>query len=732
MLGALSKDPSLGGLLGLVDDLFSASIDGKASDATLDQAAEFLQAFADTLNAWRTGSSRELDWRGLISVDDAGGEVRETVEFFVLPVVNYDSMDPAGPAIAKLRALAQSVEELADGTVRMRLTGVPVLAHEDGQYIGPQAGVAGAVSFVLVALVLWFALRSRAMLGALLFTLLVSLCIALGGATLFVGHLNLISIAFGVLCIGLGVDFGIHFCLRCRESALGSTSTADVLHAASAELRRPLCLCMVTTSIAFLAFLPTDFVGMAELGVITACGLVASFLATLTVLPAALMWLFPDELPKGNARSAPLEWLARWIAAQPKWALVAMALLTLGAMFPAAQMRFDADPLAVRDPEAESVQLMRALLAGQDGSPWGMNVLVADEAQARAIGERLVALPSVRDVRTSSAVLPVEQDLALDLIDETALAVLPSLTPGARIPHDVDALRGALEQLRERTTALAKLKPGMPPVTALSRALSELSDPRIERLSAADFSTLETQLMRGFLPTTQYLGELLEPDEVTAATLPESLRRLVLADDGRHRVEVFPARALEDLPVLEEFVNAVLGVDPDAYGEALTISQVSGVVLRAFAFAFAVGAIAIVLVGLGSLRSVGATLTIVVPIAVACVLTIGACKVLGVSLNFANVIVLPLLLGIGIDTAIHLVHRARSGDAAALLSTGTARAAFFSGLTTLVSFGTMAFVRHEGLASLGAMLWVGVLAVLIANFVIIPAWLALPIRSSAK
>ena len=749
LLGTLSRDPSLGGLLALVNGLLDPSSSGDNRAQLIEQTTPFLGRFADTLQVWVERKPGQLNWSALFEKDPANDEPRRAI-FFALPVVDYASTDPAANAIKALDAIAGELPEIRSGAAQLRMTGVPVLAHEDGKYIGPQAGIAGAFSAVLVVLVLSIALGNRRMLGALVLTLVSALCLTAGAAAIIVGHLNLISIAFGVLCIGLGVDFGIHYSLRCkdlsRSNKADGLSTLSTLKATAVELKRPLILCAITSSVAFIAFVPTGFVGMAELGLITASGLGASLLATFTVLPAALAWLLPDRIPQNQYRCVPLEWMDKLLVGREKLVLICVFVLGLLALIPASRLHFDADPLGVRDPKADSVRLLRELLKDDNASPLAMNVLVDDAEAAEALAKQLREIPLVGSVTTASDLLPADQDDAIEAIEDTAFAILPTLEI---MPARVYPDGALLERFRDLHLQVIRAATEFPQNTSLQQLQEALA--KTLRGDNRDYSDLEQRLFTTFPATIIRLTAMLQPDPISVESLPPTLQKMILDVSGKHRIEINPDASSgidgSDIKRVGEFVDAVLEVAPEAYGEGYAIREISEVVLRAFAFAFAIAALAILAISYLSLRDFRRTLAVVLPLVFACLFTVAICVMLGIALNFANVIVLPLLLGIGIDTAIHLVHRANTeGDEvnnskkskiskaldnkSSLLQSSAASAAFYSGLTTLVSFGTMAFARHQGLASLGAMLWIGVLVVLLVNFILIPALLGVNSRNT--
>ncbi len=733
VLGALSRDPGLAGLLRTLGRVHAADTgDGAAGRAAAHAAATagldtVLGEIARVLAAWRRGEPGAMDWQSS-GLDAPGGDAAPGRRIlFVLPVVDYASMDPAGPAVTALRAIARALPAVASGEVAVRLTGVPVLAHDDGEHVAAQAGLAGAVSLALVLAVLARGLGSWRMLGAVAATLLAGLAWTVGLATVLVGHLNVISIAFGVLAIGLGVDFAIHFALRFAE-ARPAAASAPALREAARATGPALALCAATTAAGMLAFTPTDFDAMAELGVIMAGGMAACLLATFSVLPALLA-----GMPQPPRAASPLLVRAagRLVAARPRTTVAVFAALALAAAGGLSQLRFDANPLAVRDPHAPSVQALQALLDERDGVTWNMNVLVAPHDDAAAKARRLRALDSVADVRTAADYLPGDQTRKLAMIDDAALAASPARTERPRPPLDVDEIREALLTLAHalRPPGREADRGGTPSADALAdearaaAAALAARDPARARAAASD---LQSRLLDGLEERLADVEALLAAEAVTPATLPPELAALVRARDGSERLEVLPAGDLTERRELARFVEQVLSVAPGAFGEAYVIHRLGALVVDAFALATALAFGAVVgLVWLAH-RSLRATALVALPLALACMLTLGAAALLGVRLDFANVIVLPLLLGIGVDTSIHLVHRAlTSAPQAPILESYTARAVLLSGLTTLASFGTLALSRHLGLASLGQLLCLGVVCVLAVNLLFLPALLAL-------
>jgi len=557
------------------------------------------------------------------------------------PAADYTAVEPALESIARVRAIAQELTHYPG--LRVRVTGDLAVLTEEMSEIRGQVALASIASFLLVAAVLLHTLGSFRLVMATAALLAVGLAWTAGFAALAVGRLNVLTAAFAVLYIGLGVDFGIHFALSFRERRALGEPPEKALREAGRNVGSSLFFCALTTAMGFLAFLPTDYTAVAELGIISAVGMFLSLLATLTWYPATI------ALGLGDSRrlesSAPYQislpsWPLRW----PRAVIAGSALLAAGAGVVASGVHFDENPLNVRDPRVESVRTMTELLADAEVSPWTIELLAADHAEASALAARLAALPEVASVRTLDDLLPADQAPKLAL-----LATLPA---------------GAV--------------PGLP--------------------------------LRA----------------VKAEDLPATLRERYRAPDGRQRIEVFAQEDLTRPGALPRFVDAVAAVRPDAAGAAVGTVAFARAIVTALREALTTAILSILALLLILWRSPRDTAIALAPLVLGSLCLAAATVLLDVPFNFANVIVLPLLLGIGVDSGIHLVHRYRLHlrQDRDILHTSTARAVFFSALTTLVSFLTLTLASHRGIASLALLLTLGMALMLAANLILVPALLA--------
>jgi hopanoid biosynthesis associated RND transporter like protein HpnN len=405
-------------------------------------------------------------------------------------------------------------------------------------------------------------------------------------------------------------------------------------------------------------------------------------------------------------------------------ALLAVAALTL-----LPRIHFDSNPLRVRDPSTDSVQAFNEMLADGDALPWNLNVLAPELESGRATAERLDALPPVDFALTLDDFVPEDQAEKMEVLEDAAFVLLPTLAAASTSmsPTAQEQLR-AVEDLERSLAALeaAETTPGL--AVAASRLHGSLEELRArwsrngaERALAIE--ALETALIGSLPEQLRILRNALEPGTVTLADLPDDLVGRMTATDGRARIEIFPAEDLNEQPALEAYVRAVQEVTPDAFGGGLVILETGRVVVRSLQQALATAAFLIAVLLVALWRNWLDALLVALPLALASLFTATGGVLLGVPFNFANVIVIPLLLGMGVDTGIHLVHRYRieklpDGN---LLHTSTAGAVVLSSLTTAASFGTLGLSSHLGMASLGRLLTLGITLILVCNLVVLPA-----------
>jgi hypothetical protein len=712
-LGQLAADPSARGLFAALT-LLGMGVERGEADLTTSQTA--LEAFRRTLSDAADGHARPMSWETLLAGDlaaQAGGYR------FVLaqPRLDYGALEPGGAASRAVREAAAALPWVKAGQARVRITGSVALADEEFASVA-QGAVAGIIgSLLLVTLWLVLAVRSWRLIVPILLTLALGLSLTTGFAALAVGTLNLVSVAFAILFVGIAVDFAIQFCVRLREMRLHTDSLQTALAVTAARVGPQILVAAAATACGFLAFVPTDFRGVAELGLIAGVGMLIAFACTLGFLPAALA-LFR---PRAEAREIGIAWGDRLEAglfrARAPVLVAALALAILGA-FLVPRLTFDSDPLHTKDPTSEAMRTLADLMTSPLTTPYSIDILAPDQARADALAAQLRGLPLVDDSITLSSFVPAGQPAKLAIIADAASILTATLAPRApAAPVTAADLRlAARTALAGMERAAARLPPGSV-VAGIADALRRLVAAPDARLTEADAA------LTGFLPLQlSRLRTALDAHPLTLADIPPDIARDWRLPDGRVRVQVAAKPQAHDSAGLRAFVAEVRAVAPEAGGSAVTIVASAETIVGAFRSAALLALVAIaVILGL-ALRRLTDVALVMAPLLLSALLTVVVAVLAPVTLNFANIIALPLLLGVGVSFNIYFVMNWRAG-AERFLGSATARAILFSALTTGTAFGSLALSRHPGTASMGSLLLLSLGCTLLATLLFVPALL---------
>lgn len=709
VIARLSDQPHLAGFLSLL-------VDSLNSEAELpEEVAEVIADLTGAFNQAAIDRPQTISWQHLLGNADTEQTYRRVV--LVSPPPNYDGAGARRQVLAGIRTEIAGLGLPARG-ITARLTGSLALQQEELDSVSDGI-VQGAIATVLlIVVILMLALRSWRLFAANLITLLAGLLLTAAFATFAIGHLNMISVAFAMLYIGLGIDFSIHYSLRYRELLHEGYAHGAAIQETSSDIGTSLVLCAFTSSIGFLAFVPTPFSGVAELGLISGFGMFASLLANLVLLPA-LLYLFNPPV-NVSVRSAPgimhkISWLSTH---QVHWVRFVAIVLALGSIWLAFGARFDSNPINLRDPDSESVRAYLDLMEAPASNPLTLTVIAGSDETA-ALSDALLALDEVKEVRQIDNFVPEEQAQKIAILDDTMLlmgTVTPIQLAPADLNRDVQAIREIIPLLN------ASDKPDERNLGAAMQAW--LSGLNPEDQGQQQLLELSTAVLDTFPLTWNRMASGLQAQTFTVDELPAAIRNTWMTTTGDHRLEVVPEEPLISTETTRQFIEAVESRAPDATGLPSIQYYGGQTVVAAFiqALGTAIGTVTVLLLLL--LRSLRNTLAIMIPLMLASAMTAAATVIFAIPFNFANVITLPLLIGVGVDNGVHMVHRHNYvGDSFDLVTSSTSRAILFSTLTTVVSFGSLAFSNHPGTASMGMVLTIGMCLSLLATLFVVPALL---------
>ena len=580
----------------------------------------------------------------------------------------------------------------------------------------------GIGTVIVVLIILWLALHSAKIIFAVFVNLFIGLSITTALGLMMVGSFNLLSIAFAVLFIGLGVDFGIQFSVRYRSERFKNDDLKLALAEAARRVAVPISLAAMATASGFLCFLPTDYKGISELGEIAGAGMLVAFTTSITVLPAMLSLLNPpgEKEPVGYAFLAPVDHFLEKYRVPIIVGTLAVAIAGLPLLY---FMKFDFNPMNLRNPKAESIATFLDLRKDPNTGANAIDVMTNSEADAKKIEEKLEKLPEVLRVMSLDSFVPEDQAPKLKLIEKAAKVLGPALSPDSidAPPSDqenVNSLKSSVDALH-RTAG-----DGKGPGAVASRRLADA----LAKLAASDEATRNKAQAIFVDPLKIVLDQLknsLQAQPVSLKTLPPDLVSSWKAKDGLMRVEALPRGDPNDNDNLRKFANAVLSAEPTAIGGPVSILKSGDTVVNAFIHAGIYALIVISLLLWITLRRITDVLMTLVPLLVAGAVTLEICVLIKLPLNFANIVALPLLLGIGVAFKIYYVTAWRSGRTN-LLQTSLTRAIFFSAMTTATAFGSLWLSSHPGTSSMGKLLALSLLTTLAAVLLFQPALMGKP------
>ena len=475
LLATLHGDPTLRGLASILGDVSRAAVERQAEIPVV----PVFDSFSRVTEARLAERSDRVEWQTFFggTADVAEDNQTTRVLLVVQPRLDYSQLLPAKDVLAAVRAAAQSLPpDLAEG-VRVRITGAPAIANDEINSARSGAETSAVLSLIAIAVILAFALGSFSLVLSAVCTLVMGLIWTAAFGAAVVGHLNLISVAFVVLFVGVGGDFSILWALRVREEIDRGRKVADAIKEAALGTGDGLLLGTLTAAAGFLAFVPTEYLGLAELGIISGASMFIGLFLTVTVMPAMTALMPPKRRQKraGEAASAAL---GAWIRRRAGPVVIGATAIGLVSAFLATRSHFDYDPINLRDPHAEATIAFRDLARDPSTSPYTMSALAPSLDEARNLAARLEALPSIDRAVTLADYVPKDQEEKLRIIDDMQVFMTPLLMeappPKPLAPGEgakvLRGLRADLDQVTRAETVAPELRQS---AARLERALRD-------------------------------------------------------------------------------------------------------------------------------------------------------------------------------------------------------------------------------------------------------------------
>lgn len=652
--------------------------------------------------------------------------------FFVTPRLEKGTFVRSKASLEHLREVIQEVgSEFPD--VRVGVTGQEALRTDEMRVALGDMSWATWISFAGVWGLMALFFRSEGRTFIRMVSLAVGMCWTFGWATLFVGHLNILSMVFAPMLVGIGVDYGIHWFARMEEEERQpGRSVQDVILTVAGRSGPGILTAGLSAAVSFIPFILTGFKGLMELGMITGVGILIHLLADFTILPALSLFAKGPRrrASSGEPSSGPSN-LIRWNRRRARWILLGAAGVSVGSLLLGSKVGFDLNPLHLQAKGTESVQWAEMLQQGSKRSVLFASSLADSMEELQIKSAAFRELPTVWKTQSVLTLLPEQQEAKAQLLRSvlSELPPLPSSWVDGPAPQR-DAVVDVLQRIRfkmddSEADKWGARRPLVEQIAAVRALTGQILD-ALER-SPGDIKALaeyQKLFREDLLDAFDLIRQASLSRPMGLDDLPQALRDRFLKD-GQYLIRIFPAEDIWEPGPRDRFVADLRSVDAQVAGDAVTLHEFTDDFRRATLEAALYALAGNFLLLLVTFRSWAQTLIALVPVLAGVLWILGAMGFLGIDFNLANSIYLPLVVGAGTEYGIVLLHRWREGRMEpGGLPWSTAKGVILAELTTTVGFGSLMICRHRGIFSLGALAFAGSFCVLGAAVLVLPAILA--------
>ncbi len=713
-----------------------------------------LSSLMDSLYTWLTDAPHYRSPWGVF-VKDPGGlsedgylidEERGWVFLMAYLRDVKGSFNMEGAAIARIREDVREVSgQIPD--VEVAITGTPALNSDEMASSLQDMSRAMVLALVLVTALFVFAFgEARRPLAAMVALLLGILC-ALGWLSLTVGHLTILSMAFGSILVGLGIDFGIHLIARYEKEMYAGQEPQAALETTLQRVGRAVLSGAVTTAAAFFALNFSSFRGIKEFGWIAGWGILYCLAAELVFLPVLLLWLDrrkgmdPKKLLSHGGGNPRLERIVGWPARHPRWVLPIAGFLAVAALLPWGKIRFDYNLLHLQPKGTEAVEWELKLIEAEGNASIFAADMTDSLEEAREKTRQYEALPLVSKVESLANYLPPDPEERMErirelkpLFESVELSTeQPSDPSPERVKRWIAKIRFKLREEEQKTpeSETSTDTSNLPPPDTASGAgvrterVLRFLESGNQQGAASSLADYQKRLFTDFRRKIELITDSLDPLPITLEGLPDLLKKRFIGKSGRLLLQIYPEENIWQLEPQRRFIEQIASVNPGVTGTAVQNYDATRSLLDAYVQGGLYAVCAIVLILFLDFRHPLFVILTLLPLLLGGLWTLLGMKLLGMAFNPANLVIIPLLVGIGVDNGIHVIrHFLGSGspeDEVAGSSMG--RAITLSTLTTMAGFGSLIIARHQGIHSVGALLTLAMACCLVASLVVLPSLL---------
>ena len=599
--------------------------------------------------------------------------------------------------IALLRGIIDRIKQ-RHPKLAIGLTGLPVMEHDEMQRGQSSMSLATILSFVGVFIVLvagfggaWHPLMAMG-------SLLLGLTLSLGYTTLVVGHLNIISSAFGAVLTGLGINYNIYFIARYLQLRKAHVSIEDALVETAASVGPGITVSALASAIGFFAAGLTDFTGVAELGMVAGGGILMCLLAAMAALPAVIVLADRARPDRKLPMSLDFRYWIKPFVARPRLVLIFALAGTAAVAFAIARLRYDYNLLRLQPAGLESVELEEKLTTQAKESAYFALSMAKTPEEAAARKARFLRLPMVERVDEIASRFPTGVEEKRPIIERirSCLAGLPERPPIIPVasPTELGQMLSAVRPLTSANLQMAQFQRQLQEIRGL---LGQL--PPAEYY--ARLSEYQQRVAADLLGRLRLLRSVANPEPPQLSDLPAGLVSRFVGRNGSHLLRIYVKGDFWDVENMRQFVAQVRSVDPDVTGNPVQIFEASHQMRRSYQHAALYALAAILPVVFLNFGTLGSTLLAAVPLLMAMLQTFGLMGILDIPLNPANMIGLSLMLGMGMENGVLITHDYLSQRGPYRMSASTAVAVVLNTLTTMVGFAVLIIADHRGLQSLG-------------------------------